>query len=309
MTIRDHKKRALTETKKTPQEKVRSRGATRAMISKSEKPIKPRKSGANRKVVKKDLSGPPIKWGRYMLVVSFLFAAFFALGKMDWGAIYHKAYVATNLPLKNIKIEGEFRFVSKGDLQERISSKLDGSFVDLDLGAIKDAIESNPWVANVKIERVWPDSLKLKVHEHKPIARWNNDGFIASDGRLIISGDNSVLLGLPLLRGDESISEEISANYLAFSEILKASELKIQGIEADLKRSWSIEFEDGFVLVLGNESIHERLENFTYVFDAYLAKKKLKLEKVDMRYEHGLAIKWKESDQKDNNLVAANAIK
>ena len=307
MTIRDHKKRALPEAKKATPEKGRSRGATRSQIKKSEKPLKVKKKTSAVR------SESPIKWGRYFVATLVVSAACLGLAKMDWGAIYQKAYVATNRPLKHIAIEGEFRYVSKAELQERISEKLDGSFVDLDLRAIKDAIESNPWVSNVKIERVWPDSLKLKVHEHKPIARWNNNGFIASDGKLISTGDNAVLETLPLLQGDLDLSQEVSENYLAFSEILKSSELKIRGIEADLKRSWTIEFEDGFMLVLGNENIHERLENFTYVFNAYLLKKKLKLEKVDMRYEHGLAIKWKEgheqNGQKENNLVASNAVK
>lgn len=283
MNVREYKRPASNKTKYDPVAKTVTRGATR------EQPRDHTNS---------------LKWGRYLILVAALSAGFFGLAQINWGAIYHKAYVATNRPLANIKIEGEFRFVAKETLQSLISEKLDGSFVDLDLGAIKHAIESDPWVANVTIERIWPDSLKLAVKEHTPIARWNDDGFIASDGELIKVGSNGQLGHLPLLAGDQFSSRDLTKNYLAFSEILKSSALKIRDLKVDSQLSWSIAFEEGFLLVLGRDNIQERLESFSYVYAAYLKEKKVKLERIDMRYERGLAVKWKD----ESELVAASSI-
>lgn len=249
-------------------------------------------------------SEPSRKWGRYVMAVVFLIVSSFGVAHLDWQAVYAKAYKSANRPLANITIEGEFKFVSKEDLQSLISSKLDGSFVDLDLQDVKLAIEENAWVDYVTIERIWPDSLLLKVAEHKPIARWNGNGFISNDGELIKSGDNVFLMDLPLLSGGERDSREVAKNYVSFSNILNVSNLKLSGLRVDENMSWIIDVDNAFTLVLGRYEIQQRLENFQYVFESYLEKKKHKINRVDMRYERGLAVEWKS----DSEFVAASSV-
>ncbi len=239
----------------------------------------------------------PIKWGRYVLLTVFIFIGGFGLTKVQWHDIYAKTYSATNRPLASIKIEGEFRFVSKASLQKLISSRLDGSFVDLNLHDVKTAIEANPWIDSVLIERIWPDSLKLKIEEHTPIARWNENGFINREGELVKVASNQVLANLPLLSGLEVNATELTKNYVFFSELLKRSGLRIDGLSVDSVLSWSIQLDQGFELVLGNDDIQSKIENFAFVYQQYLGSKKNQIDRVDMRYEKGLAVKWKQSSK------------
>lgn len=246
----------------------------------------------------------PFKWGRAVVLVGFLSCVLYGGSQLHWDSIYKKAFEATHRPLANVKIESDFRFVSQQQLQDIISSRLHGSFVDLDLGDVKLTIEKNPWIEEVSIERIWPDSIKLKVKEHRPIARWNNNGYISNDGKLIIVESNETLMDLPLLSGAEGKSHEVTKNYLVFTEILKNSQLKVTGISVDKKSSWEINIDNTFSLVLGRQRIHERLENFQYVYEKHLKDQKTNIVRIDMRYEQGLAVKWKESA-----LVAVSAAK
>lgn len=238
-----------------------------------------------------------IKWGRFVLIAVLFTASVAGLTQVKWQEIYQKTYQATNRPLASIKISGQFRFVSRVELEELISSQLDGSFVDLNLQEVKSAIENNPWIESVLVERIWPDSLKLKIEEHYPIARWNDDGFINRAGRLIKVESNEVLVDLPLLSGKDENSNELSKNYFFFSESLKRSGLKISALSVDNKMSWSLYLEQGFELVFGREDIQSKLENFKFVFETHLGKKINQIDRVDLRYEKGLAVKWKESSE------------
>ncbi len=262
---------------------------------------KPRKSQKGATSIRTNAIDEPgessIKWGRYLLLVVCLGFGMGTLTQIDWSAIYEKTYQATNRPLASIQIEGEFRFVSKQDLEKTISEKLDGSFVDLNLRDIKSAIEINPWVSGVHVERIWPDSLKLKIEEHTPIARWNSDGFINQYGNLIHVKSNKNLQGLPLLSGDDDKSDKLAKNYFFFSEMLKHSGLRIRSLSADDKMAWSILLDQGFELKLGAGDIQAKLENFQFVYLTYLNSKKNEIDRIDMRYEKGLAVKWKETTE------------
>ncbi len=243
----------------------------------------------------------PIRWGRVIAAPAIILGLGFAVAQLQWQAIYQKVYLTTNRPLGSVKIEGEFRFVGKAELKDMILPKLDGSFIDLDLGNVKHALESNPWIDRVTIERIWPDSLKLKIMEHKPIARWKDKGFVSREGEVINVATNETLRALPLLSGEEENIRELAQNYLIFTEILRSSDLTISGLQIDEKKAWTLLVAEGFSLVLGREDIHGKLENFLYVYETYLKKNKRELARVDMRYERGLAVRWKD----DNELVAA----
>ncbi|MFL0810590.1 MAG: cell division protein FtsQ/DivIB [Agarilytica sp.] len=246
-------------------------------------------------------SGPQdessFKWGRYTLVFVFLATCVGGVSQLPWQQIYNKTMHATNRPLANIKIEGEFNFVSRLKLQSEISSQLDGNFVDIDLRQIKIALEKNPWVKSVKIERIWPDSLKLNVNEQMPIARWNDNGFINREGQLITVKNNSNLAGLPLLSGEEANSSELVKNYVSFTQFLGETDLKINELALDKTMSWSIRLKDNFDLHLGRENIQAKLENFSLIYTKYLQKNKNDIAAIDMRYENGLAVQWRETSE------------
>lgn len=245
---------------------------------------------------------PPRKWGRIVVLACCLVAVVGGLAQINWGLIYEKTRYATNKPLASVKIEGEFRYVSQEALKATILPKLNGSFVDLNLRQVKESIEANPWVKTVMVERIWPDSLKLRVVEQTPIARWNNNGFVNREGTLVKVDSNASLTSLPLLSGEDEKSAELAKNYVFFSELLKINGLNISALRVDDTMSWSIALTQGFELVLGRTDIHEKLESFNFIYDKYLSNKTVKIDRIDMRYEKGLAVKWKDDAQLAVNL-------
>ncbi|MFT5083031.1 MAG: cell division protein FtsQ [Lentisphaeria bacterium] len=251
---------------------------------------------------RKDSTGS-LKWGRVGLYGVALSLVVYFLMSVNWHETIERAERVAHRPVSNVIIEGEFNFISKEKVQALITGELNGDFVEMNLNVIKQAIELSPWVESVVIQRIWPDNLKVTIAEHKPIARWSNNGFISREGELIKVDSNTNLKELPMLSGDEAKSRDVARNYLLVSKLLGRSDLSVSGLAVDSKMSWRVELDGKFYLVLGQEEIQEKLEEFILVYEKYLQNSKDAIQIIDMRYQKGLAVQWRENA----NLLAVQS--
>ena len=62
----------------------------------------------------------------------------------------------------------------------------------VDTGAVARAVSADPWVADVRVERVWPDRLEVEVLERQPIAWLEGTTtwmLVAADGVVVATAD------------------------------------------------------------------------------------------------------------------------
>lgn len=250
-----------------------------------------------------------VRWGRYVAAVFVFSAAAYSVAQVDWRGVISKAEQAAHRPIAQVHIEGDFLFISKEKIQNLLTQRLQGDFVDINLKDVKAAIEANAWVNRVTIQRTWPDSLKVSIFEERPIARWGNSGFINREGKLIKAEIGSLLDKLPQLSGIEAKSAELTQNYLLFTKLLSKSQLKVAGLSVDEKYSWEILLDQNIRLKLGQGDIQKKLENFLFIYEKYLKNESLviaensqkRIKAIDMRYDQGMAVQWEE--------IAEDAIK
>ncbi|VUD40322.1 Cell division protein FtsQ [Thalassocella blandensis] len=263
----------------------------------------------------------PVRWGRYVVGVFVLSGLGYGILQVDWQGIITKAENAAHRPIAQVHIEGEFIFISREKIQNLLTKRLQGDFVDINLKDIKAAIEANAWVNRVSIQRTWPDSLKVTIFEERPIARWSNSGFINREGKLIKADIGNLLDKLPQLSGIESKSGELTQNYLLFTKLLSKSQLKVAGLSVDEKYSWEILLDQNIRLKLGQGDIQKKLENFLFVYENYLKNesqniaetKSKKIKSIDMRYDQGMAVQWESIAEnaisgKENHTPKNNAL-
>ena len=67
-------------------------------------------------------------------------------------------------------------------------------------------------------------------------------------------------------------------------------------IELDQRGHWWVRFEGGLTLSLGREDRDGRMGQFLRVYPRLIADPARQPERVDMRYEHGFAVQWRESE-------------
>lgn len=235
---------------------------------------------------------------RSFLVLVLLCGAVYAGANINWKAGIDQARNLVNRPINEVEIEGNFRFIKKEAIHALIEGERKENFINANLTEIKHRVESVPWVESVNISRVWPDGILLKVQEQKAIARWGNIGFINQYGDIVKTEQVEELTQLPVLYGSENMSQEITRTYMEVAELMSVNGINLHGLILDEKRSWTLRFNQDIELVLGRDDVIQKLRNFVYVYERKLKQQENNIEKIDLRYQSGLAVSWKTPDEK-----------
>ncbi len=232
---------------------------------------------------------------RSLAVVCLLGVASWGVTKIEWQAGWQKAKAVVSKPISNVEVRGDFKFIDKTVIEQLLQAHKENNFVNLKLSQIKKEVQEVPWVEAVTINRVWPNSIVLNVKEQKAIARWGDEGFINQYGEIVKTNQIQELGKLPVLHGREELSREITETYIEVAELFSESGVVLRGLSMDDKRSWRLELNKDIELVLGRENVIQKLRNFLYVYELKLKQQENEIEKIDLRYQSGLAVKWKEA--------------
>ena len=198
-----------------------------------------------------------------------------------------------NLPIRTIRIENEFRHLDRTALQKTLGAAVDGGFFSVDLGRVREAALSLPWVAEARVTRVWPDRLLVEVTEQLALARWNDDGLVNAKGE-VFRPREAGRPSLPLhFRGPEGKAAEMLGFYRRIAPAFRQRGLRIRSVELDPRGEWRLGLRDGMVVVVGREQKDFRIERLLGVY-AVLANNERKIGRIDLRYEQGFAVRWRE---------------
>ncbi len=222
------------------------------------------------------------------------------LGIIAVTAVAAKGYIALNaIPVEHIIVSGKLEHTKTDVLEEMIRPTLKGGFLNADLERVRVQLQSLPWVYEVSVRRRWPNALELHVVEQLPIARWGEDGFLNHEGEVFHSiGEEKDWGGLPLLHGPEGAAGNMMSIYQQMIEILGPNELIVEELNIDDRGQVEARLRGDTVLVLGGQAfIEERLRRFVAVYRADLAAQKDTIVRVDLRYQNGLAVAYREISQ------------
>jgi cell division protein FtsQ len=220
----------------------------------------------------------------------------------------------TTLPIKSVQIEGTFKYLDVVQVQHVVSRYADRGFLNLDIQDIQNEVKTIGWVDQVSVRRVWPDTVRIRVKEHAPIARWKNDGLVNERGEWFGAGQGELVKMLPEFSGPEGYSLKLMEHYQKFDQMLEPAGLEIANLTLDQRRTWGIKLENGIEIRLGKENADLRLRRFVRVYPLLLAQLSagLSLESkssiegltskvggIDLRYTNGFAIRWQREKKSD----------
>jgi cell division protein FtsQ len=254
-----------------------------------------KKSGATLKQVKKQRE--PISWD---VGLRHLFTALILLTVVGTGMLWHEQTV---LPIKHVTVEGDLNHVDRNKLSQTVKPYVSGGFLDVDVNSIQRAGESLPWVRQVQVQRVWPDTIHLIVEEQTVIARWNKAGLINSLGDVFYPQTMAKTTGLIDINGPKGMSEMMTRQLVQMQADLDVIGLHISSLTMDERRAWKLTFKEGIELNLGRANMEARLARFITVFKGRLAQHQAQIAVVDMRYTNGFAVQWKAGQQPDINGI------
>lgn len=194
------------------------------------------------------------------------------------------------LPIRVIEVQGELHHHSSQRLQETIAERLRGGFLSADLWDLKEAAEDLAWVGSASIRRVWPDRLEVSVEEHKPVARWNDDGLVTAEGLVFRPRDGMFPAGLPTLAGVDERAPQVVERYFKWRDQLMLVGHLVQSVSADARGAWVVELVTGPRLELGSGDVEPRLHR--YLASVHQLEAAGQALVVDLRYSNGFAVKW-----------------
>lgn len=236
----------------------------------------------------------PVAWGRLLRLVLLGIGAVVLAACIGVAALTLKKM---EFPVKRVAIHGNFVHVSREHVSSAIEPYASVGFFRVDLDAIKTELETLDWVYSANVRRVWPDGLVVKIVEQAPIARWGDNALINRAGGVFAPKDMHQVGDLPLLRGPERSAGALMHNYREFTQLLRPLGVGLKALEMDAKGAFTVYVGDGIPVILGTHQIMDKMRRFAWVYGAKLSQNMKDVERVDLRYANGLAVKWKPKAQ------------
>jgi cell division protein FtsQ len=242
----------------------------------------------------------PLPWRAWGLKSMPALAVALVAG-LIFGAWKMLDYVGS-VPVSRVMVTGNLRHVDRNLLTERVQPLLVGAgFMTVDLQRIRGAVMELPWVAEVAIQRRWPDQLVINVTEQEAIARWGKDGLLNRRGEVFRPQPLGDMSELPLLFGPDNLAAEVVGRYAELRDLLNAQQLALANLGTDDRGSWSATLQNGLVLHLGTGDVLKKIRRFSRVYRDDLHSQVDNIAYVDLRYSNGVAVGWKQATAAAND--------
>lgn len=219
-----------------------------------------------------------VRFTAYMTAIIVLVLA------IDW------VFRSGTLPVEEIRIQGEFRNVSRDHVEQRIYRHVTGNYLVMNLDEIKRDIESMPWVLSASVRRSWPSGLHISFVEQELTVRWGTAAWLNDYGNVIrFVDDKKPSMNLPLITAPDGSEKIVYPVYQEFSKLLAKHGFVISKVNVSARRSWSITLENGITLLLGRDNINTRMMRFLDVYPV-ISHEQGRLSRIDLRYTNGFSV-------------------
>ena len=203
------------------------------------------------------------------------------------------AAVVVTLPVHSVRIGGEFVRVSKADIERAVAPLLSPRLVRIDVDALRHAALAVPGVREATVRRVWPDSLEILVVEHVAVARWAGGGYLGSDGTPFTPGGGGVADSLPVLTGPAGSQRRVFDLHVALERVLAPLGLAVAATELTVRGVLHATLRNGPRLVMRPAAVERNVEVYANALARVLAGRLHEIERVDLRYPTGFAVRMK----------------
>ena len=195
-------------------------------------------------------------------------------------------------PVQQVVVGGDLQHIDRGRLRLILLKDLQGqSWLSLSLPALRDSLQTLPWLKNAAISREWPWQLQVVVTERRAVANWGDGSVLAFDGALIATQSGNSLPGLVQLRGPDGAESQVFAEYKTLSPVLQSYGLDITSLALSDAGQWSIVTKSNIIIKLGRDDVVTRLQRVLAALSQLNRDKSAHIKYIDARYPNGLAVR------------------
>lgn len=209
------------------------------------------------------------------------------LGVMVWGLV-----ISFDRPIGKVEVGGQFQRVAPLQIEEVVAPFRGSGFLSVDLDALRAALETIPWVDRARVERKWPNGVRVFITEHVAAARWGESGLMNTRGELFLSDARHIPQELPQLVGPAGTEAQVARLYLDSYPRLLGVGMRLSRVELDARGAWQLTLGSGVIVRLGRQDVPARLERFIAVASPVVAARAAEVSYVDLRYSNGFSVGW-----------------
>lgn len=157
----------------------------------------------------------------------------------DW-AIHRPCF-----DIRGITVAGETDFIDAEALERSMRETLRGNYFTADLDALRRQAEAVPWVASAKVERVWPDAIRVELVRRRAVAVWNKVRLLSDRGEIFAPKDLSAheAAGLPQFSGPDAMAPEVAEMQSVLEPLAKRLGASVTELRVTERGSWSAQIE------------------------------------------------------------------
>lgn len=194
-------------------------------------------------------------------------------------------------PVEGVQVIGPLDHIDRYGLQVALADTLAPGFLASDMDAVKQRVETLPWVGEAQVQRLWPDQVEVIVKKRVPVANWLQNGVLDSNLTSFFPAQRPDLSLLPKLAGPEGAEKEVWHFYQSVTGMLKPLGLEVDVVSLAGHGAWSVHIKDGPWLLVGKDQISDRVRRMASAYDE-LSERWQSIRLVDLRYPNGFAVEW-----------------
>jgi cell division protein FtsQ len=218
---------------------------------------------------------------------------------MGGGAVLAWVAQHPSWSLVAIVVVGDVRHQNEVKLRSHLGTRLEGTFLTVNLQQVQHLIEGVPWVRSARVQREFPNRLRVVIEEHEAVAWWGEAG----GGKLInrygeifeAAADEPAHQTWSALSGPAYLSHQLYRVYQTLGPVLGRIDRRLVRLELNARGSWSAVLDGGTRMEMGRgqpELLIERVQTFVDTVPTLMAHYGPRdIETVDLRYPNGYALR------------------
>ncbi len=216
----------------------------------------------------------------------------FSLAAAGVAWVYNGMIAQERWPIRWLEIDGPFERVSAEQVRARLAPLVTGSFFTINTRAIREMAGTMPWVANVSVQKTWPDTVQVIITEHAPVVHWVDDYLLDGFGQPFTVPSANDIQGLPWLDSPPGQLELVFENWKKFDDRLGVIGQQVERLTLDARGSWSARLTSGTEVKFGKGDIFKNLDVLISTWAGLMQGQAMPPVSVDLRYTNGFAVLW-----------------
>lgn len=217
-----------------------------------------------------------------------------ALAALTWALVQvnHWLHSQQSAPVRQVRLYGDFTHIDAKALHSTLQQQYVGNFFSVNVDQVQQFLLTQPWVYQVAVRKQWPDALVVVVTEQQPVAIWNQQQLLNTQGELFQAPLQQLKTELPKLTGPEGSQQDALTMFRHMQGLLALHKFHAVALVVTERFSWQLSLSNGIALKLGREDTLKRLQRFIELYPVITKHKAEAVSEVDLRYDTGMAVRY-----------------